>query len=191
MQSELAFHAESLLRDIGESLKIVQSHQGCLDSGESTHQQSRGCLGPWRRPRRRWRWRWSGRRWQSRSRDRCRPLESEMSAKALFVWRVWKCMAGSSWLSEGKLVTKQTDYQTEALHQVQSSPALSQGQVRKGKLRISRISIWLGQWCLEVFPSEDRGYLERVINGIRSQASTSRETINGHFLLGFLDLGWG
>ena len=40
-------------------------------------------------------------------------------------------MAGSSWLSEGKLVTKQTDYQTEALHQVQSSPVLL---CHKGKL---------------------------------------------------------
>ena len=131
MQSELAFHAESLLRDIGESSKIVQSHQGCLDSEESTHQRSRGCPGPWRQPRRRWRWRWSGRRWQSRSRDRCQPLESEMSAKSFFV-----CSSGNVWRDrrdcrKGKLVTKQTDYQTGALHQVQSSPVLL---CHKGKL---------------------------------------------------------
>ena len=52
-------------------------------------------------------------------------------SKSAFCLFVWKCMAGSSWLSEGKLVTKQTDYQTEALHQVQSSPVLL---CHKGKL---------------------------------------------------------
>ena len=130
MQSELAFHAESLSTDFGKSSKIVQSHRVLRFWRINSPAKQRM---PWALA--------TTATTMTMTMIRATmtiaitgPLPASGKwnvSKSAFCLFVWKCMAGSSWLSEGKLVTKQTDYQTEALHQVQSSPALSQGQVRK------------------------------------------------------------
>ena len=80
-------------------------------------------------------------------------------SKKFFV--VGKCVA-SSWLSGGKLVTKQTDYQTEALHQVQSC-AVTRANIRKEsfKRRIIRVRTlaFFGLISASISP---QGYFEGV-----------------------------